>query len=560
MTAETTKLSPAGPSRPSSSVSASTASVKRQAGSGDPTTKAELYSWWAYFIGYEPLSAIVLAFLLPLATEMATRGVGHVLGQPKVACPETDSRDKICVLFYISSFPISNMAFTYVTIALSAFIQAIVFVSIGALADYGNLRKSLLAFSTVAGVISTCSILLVYKYSLYMVGAFLVLLINSFSGMALVFYNAYLPLLTQNHPDYLKAVQQEAKELEKLEEASRTPLSSLSAEQCAQAALHRKVLSEATVKVGESLSNWISTVGFMSGYAAALVMLSMCAGFMYLAKRMEWMEPFLAIRISIAGVGIWWGIISVFAIAQLKYRPGLPLPPGTNYVFFSWKKLRKTLSKARQLPHTFRYLVCYFFFSDGFNTLGSAAVIFCKTQIDIGTELIVLCLALTLVSAVLGNFLLLYLQRRFRLPNKSLIVAMLLALALLPVYGAIGLVSQTIGLRQRVEVIPMSIYYGVFVGALQSFSRVLFADLIPEKEEAEFFSLYAVTDKGSSWIGPLAVALIGNVADGRYGLLFLALLLLVPLPLLIFGVDPVQGKTDCIAFNKASAEAATDQA
>lgn len=96
----------------------------------------------------------------------------------------------------------------------------------------------------------------------------------------------------------------------------------------------------------------------------------------------------------------------------------------------------------------------------------------------------------------------------------------------------------------------MSIYYGTFVGAMQSFSRVLFADLIPEGEEAEFFSLYAITDKGSSWIGPSVVALIDGVVDGRYGLLFLALLLILPLPLLIFGVDPVQGKTDCVNFNK----------
>ena len=209
-------------------------------------------------------------------------------------------------------------------------------------------------------------------------------------------------------------------------------------------------------------------------------------------------------------------MVSGIAIWRLEYRPGPPLPPGTNYIGFSWSKVFHTLSKARQLPHTFRYLICYFFFSDGFNTLGAAAVIFCKFHIVVTTGFMVMALAISLVFAIIGNLPCCSFnddstsaQRQSWCSCSSRVLASF--------YGAIGLVSTASACRQRWEIIPMSIYYGTFVGAMQSFSRVLFADLIPEGEEAEFFSLYAITDKGSSWIGPSAVALIDGVVDGRYG-------------------------------------------
>ena len=50
--------------------------------------------------------------------------------------------------------------------------------------------------------------------------------------------------------------------------------------------------------------------------------------------------------------------------------------------------------------------------------------------------------------------------------------------------------------------ILLTAYYGVsllegfILGAYQSFSRVLYSELMPPGHESEFFSLYEVTDKG----------------------------------------------------------------
>jgi len=40
------------------------------------------------------------------------------------------------------------------------------------------------------------------------------------------------------------------------------------------------------------------------------------------------------------------------------------------------------------------------------------------------------------------------------------------------------------------------------MGGSQALSRSLFAQLVPKGKEAEYFSIYEISDKGTSWLGP----------------------------------------------------------
>jgi len=80
----------------------------------------------------------------------------------------------------------------------------------------------------------------------------------------------------------------------------------------------------------------------------------------------------------------------------------------------------------------------------------------------------------------------------------------------------------------------------------------MFADLVPRGRESEFFGLYAITDKGSSWLGPLAIAAITDAThEIRHAFIFLLVLLSLPIPIIYFGVDMHQGRLDA---EKASLE------
>ena len=90
----------------------------------------------------------------------------------------------------------------------------------------------------------------------------------------------------------------------------------------------------------------------------------------------------------------------------------------------------------------------------------------------------------------------------------------------LPVYTMLGFLPfLPFGLKNKWEMFVFGAWYGLLLGPVQSFSRSLYMDMVPKSQEARFFSLYEVTDKGSSWIGPLLAGLIANLGTMRYGII-----------------------------------------
>jgi len=64
--------------------------------------------------------------------------------------------------------------------------------------------------------------------------------------------------------------------------------------------------------------------------------------------------------------------------------------------------------------------------------------------------------------------------------------------------------------------------------------RTLFVKLIPSGCESQFFSLYEISDKGSSWIGPIVLAVISQYVSIRYGFLYIIGVLIISTILLQF--------------------------
>ena len=82
------------------------------------------------------------------------------------------------------------------------------------------------------------------------------------------------------------------------------------------------------------------------------------------------------------------------------------------------------------------------------------------------------------------------------------------------------------------------------MGGLSSYCRSFYGLLIPPGSEAAFYALYAITDKGSSAVGPAVVGLIVDATGTiRPAFFFLAVLIALPLPL-IWMVDVEKGKED----------------
>ena len=85
--------------------------------------------------------------------------------------------------------------------------------------------------------------------------------------------------------------------------------------------------------------------------------------------------------------------------------------------------------------------------------------------------------------AMIGNYFFLFVFHRWlKFRTKSIVVMLLLLMLLIPIYGVLGFfIPQNIplGVKTITEMYLLGSYYGFLLGALQSFSRVLFAELIP---------------------------------------------------------------------------------
>jgi len=72
------------------------------------------------------------------------------------------------------------------------------------------------------------------------------------------------------------------------------------------------------------------------------------------------------------------------------------------------------------------------------------------------------------------------------------------------------------------------------MGGSQAISRSLFAQIIPSGKEAEFYSFYEVSERGTSWIGPLLFGLMnqwfGNLRLAILSLIFFFVIGLILLP------------------------------
>ncbi|KAH9989266.1 vacuole effluxer Atg22 like-domain-containing protein [Russula vinacea] len=167
--------------------------------------------------------------------------------------------------------------------------------------------------------------------------------------------------------------------------------------------------------------------------------------------------------------------------------------------------------------HTFRYLTVWFFLSDGFTTLTLTALFVSKTALDKVHTVYHSALSLS------------WTYSHQVLTSLRVLILLIIAASVILLYGVIKLFAPRgarWGLRVPVEIFVLAVYFGGLYGAFQSYARVLYPEIIPLGEEARWYGLFCITDKSSSFIGPLVVGLVADLTGNiRYAFLFVVIML-----------------------------------
>ena len=260
-------------------------------------------------------------------------------------------------------------------------------------------------------------------------------------------------------------------------------------------------------------------------------------------------------------IGLWWFTFTIPAALWLRPRPGPPLFYGKagskqtwiGYVTYSWKNLGRTVVRARRLKDVLLFLAAWFMISDSVATVSGTAILFAKTELGMEASALALINVIVTLSGIIGAFTWSKVSRMMRLTPSQTILACICIFELIPLYGLLGYVPAirrlgSFGLQQQWEMYPVGAVYGLVLGGLGAYCRALYGELIPPGNEAAFYALYAITDKGSSVFGPAIVGAITDATgDIRPAFWFLAVLIGLPIPLM-FMVNVERGKREGLAL------------
>jgi UMF1 family MFS transporter len=268
----------------------------------------------------------------------------------------------------------------------------------------------------------------------------------------------------------------------------------------------------------------VSSKGWGLGYVGGGVLLALNL-VLYSKASSIGLEEATAVRISLASAGIWWALFTLIPLATLKNRGPQKHPPsGVNYLTASLRQLWMSAREIMKLPQTLRFLVAYLIYNDAIQTILSQAGQFGHEELKLPMESLTTAILLAQFVGVAGALGFNWVAGR--IGNKYTVMLTLTIYCGVLTY-AYGWVST------QNEFYVMTALVAAVMGGSQSLSRSIFSFMIPKGHEAEYYSIYEVSDKGTSWLGPLFLGLALQITGSfRIAILSLILFFVVGLAIL----------------------------
>ncbi|MFQ5399189.1 MAG: MFS transporter [Anaerolineae bacterium] len=333
--------------------------------------------------------------------------------------------------------------------SMSVLLQVLFLPLLGTIADYTHLKKKMMMLFAYVGAGATILLFLIRAdmpgigtNGAVLLGSLLFIIANLAFGAAIVFYNAFLPDIAS--PDKRDAV---------------------------------------------------SSRGFAYGYLGGGLLLLANLG---LLTMME--DTGLAVRISLASAGVWWLVFTyLFPHRRLIQRdPARQLPEGSKILSHGVRQLRHTLREMRtQYPLTLQYLIAYLIYNDGIQTVIIVATAFAADELGVETQSLLLLVLMIQFMAFGGAFLFGWMAQR--MGAKRAIMISLAIWSGIVIYAFAFLYTET-------QLFVLGAALAMVLGGSQALSRSLFSQMIPGDHESEYFGFYEISERGTSWIGPLLFA------------------------------------------------------
>ncbi|AQX05857.1 MFS transporter [Elizabethkingia meningoseptica] len=278
----------------------------------------------------------------------------------------------------------------------------------------------------------------------------------------------------------------------------------------------------------------LSAKGYIYGYIGSVILVVICLLLiMVLAQTPK--QAMILTRISFLITGAWWFGFSQYTFKHLpkfgKVTDKLPKDivllniknffkthkdnggyihvVKENVLFYkevtkeSFRELFKVGNKLFTTPNLKYFLISFFFYSVGMQTIFLMATLFGKSEINLSQEKLILTLIVIQIEAIFGAVFFSWLSRR--IGNKN-VISIAIVLWMVACLSAYYLNKENPNVEYQFYGVAGIV--GLVMGGLQAMSRSTFSKLLPEDsmENTTYFSFYDVLEKVAIILGTFIFA------------------------------------------------------
>ena len=343
-------------------------------------------------------------------------------------------------------------------ISVSVVTQIFTLPMAGTIADFSPNKKRLLAVFAYTGALATAAMFFLHGDE-YLEGGILFLIANLAFGAAMVVYNSFLP-------DIAPPEQRDA----------------------------------------------VSSTGWGIGYLAGALLLALNLILFMKAKALGLSES-MAVRINLSSAGVWWAVFCVIPLLTIRRRPPARRHGPNEGLLDSFREFAGTLRDMRHYPQTLRFLVAFLLYSDAVQAVIALSAQFGSDELKMSMTDLTEMILMVQFLAFFGSFLFDWIAKAIG-AKPAVIVSLLIWTGVL--------VAMYVSVRTERQFFVVAAVVAIVLGGTQALSRSLFSLMIPKGREAEYFGIYEISDKGTSWMCPLLFGLALQFT-GNYRLAILSL-------------------------------------
>lgn len=277
----------------------------------------------------------------------------------------------------------------------------------------------------------------------------------------------------------------------------------------------------------------VSSMGFAMGYIGSTIPFIISIAIVLMSQlSILPISLIVACKLSFLITALWWGVFTIPLLKDVNQK--YYIEKEDKAIANSFKRIVDTFREIRSYKSIFIFLIAYFFYIDGVDTIIGMSTSY---GTDLGISMTTLLIILLLTQFVAFPSTVIYGKLSEKYGARRMIVVGIVTYILICIYGYF--------IETALEFWILAMAVGTAQGGIQAISRAYFAKIVPKEKSSEFFGFYNIFGKFAAIMGPFMVGIVTQLT-GKTNNAILALVVLFIIGLILFLLIPEQKSIESV--------------